>query len=385
MNFPLNAFNDLGLDAGLIVSLFVGLGFGFMLEKGGFGSSKVLAGIFYGRDWRVLKVMFTAIVTAMVGLYTFHGLGLVALDQIAFKSTFIWGQIVGGLILGIGFVTAGYCPGTSVVGAVSGKLDALFVMPGIIIGIGIFEEFFGLWKGLFTAGYMGEISITQWSGIPIAWVGMGVVLMAMGAFAAVEYFERGKSLSALSPWLRSVAPAFLAGGLLVMLVQMAGPGEARAMNSHGAQSFLPEVQPIELASWSVEGRSNYLLIDLRPEDAQPELYGALRIAADDLIDLRKRPDLPRDRMIVLADAADLGSSREVAASLAKSGYRSAFLRGGANSFDALILSDDASDPRAAAYRLLVSGESAFGGAAPPPPASKKAPPKRKKKKSTGCS
>ncbi|MBC8403658.1 MAG: YeeE/YedE family protein, partial [Planctomycetes bacterium] len=113
MNFPFNAFTEMGIDATLLVSLFIGIGFGFMLEKGGFGSSKVLAGIFYGKDWRVLKVMFTAIVTAMLGLYASQGLGLVNMDLINFRPTFLGGQIVGGLLLGAGFVTAGYCPGTS--------------------------------------------------------------------------------------------------------------------------------------------------------------------------------------------------------------------------------------------------------------------------------
>ncbi len=385
MNFPLNAFHDLGLDAGLIVSLFVGIGFGFMLERGGFGSSKVLAGIFYGRDWRVLKVMFTAIVTAMVGLYSLHGLGYLALDQIAFKSTYLWGQILGGLLLGIGFVTAGYCPGTSVVGAASGKLDALFVIPGLIIGIGIFEEGYSLWSGVYGAGYMGEVSISQWSGIPIAWVGLGVAVMAFGAFAAVEYFERGKSIDALKPWIRRAGVPILAGGLLVMALQLVGPGESRAMNALGQSEYLPTTTPIELASFAVEERSNVMTVDLRPEGASPALPGAYAIDPEVMIDLRRRPALPKDRLIVIADSADDGKGRQVAAALIKSGYQASVLAGGADAFRSAVLDETALDPRAVAYRLRISGESAFGGAAPPPPTNKKAPPKRKKKKSTGCS
>ena len=121
MNFPLNAFHNFGIDGTLLISLLIGIGFGFSLERGGFGSSKILSGIFYGRDWRVLKVMFTAIVVAMLGLFLTDGAGFLVMDQVAYRSTYIWSQIVGGLILGVGFVTAGYCPGTSIVGAGSGK------------------------------------------------------------------------------------------------------------------------------------------------------------------------------------------------------------------------------------------------------------------------
>ncbi len=386
MNFPLNAFHEFSLDTGLLISLPIGIGFGAFLEKGGFGSSKVLAGIFYGRDWRVLKVMFTAIVTAMIGLYLLDGLGYVAMDQIAFKSTFLWPQIVGGLLLGIGFVTAGYCPGTSVVGLVSGKLDALFVMLGVIFGIGVFEEGYDLWKGFYTSSYMGEISIQSWLGIPAGVVIIGVALMAFGAFAAVEYFERKKDGAPISAWVSRAAPAVLGGGVLAMAVQFAGPGQARAMLSRGDPRNVPGLGALELASWGIEGRVDYLLFDLRPEGAVPALPGAYQVPASDLLDLRKRPAIPKDRIVIVVDTEDAGSAREVTASLRKSGYNALYLEGGGRAFSAQVLAETATDPRAAAYRLFVSGKSPFGGAAPAAPVKKKkAPPKRKKKKSTGCS
>jgi len=385
MNFPLNAFHELSLDTSLIVSLLIGIGFGFMLEKGGFGSSKILAGIFYGRDWRVLKVMFSAIVTAMVGLYALDGLGMVAMDRIAFLSTYLWSQIFGGLLLGIGFVTSGYCPGTSVVGIVSGRLDALVAMGGILLGIGIFEEGYPLWSGLYSAGYFGELTLPQWSGIPTGLIVFGVVMVAFGAFSAIGYFERKARGEVLPRKAWRGVTAIVTGGVGAAVVQFAGPGEARPMPSRGDYGNVPGVGALEVAGWTVEGRSNFMLIDLRPEGAEPVLPGAFPIEQDVLIDLRRRPDLPKDRVIVIADEDDTGSAREVAASLRMSGHEAVYLDGGTHGFQQRVLDESAPSSNAAAFRLLMSGESAFDGAAPPPPTQKKAPPKRTKKKSKGCS
>ena len=71
MNAPLYKFNMFGFDVSLIIAFVIGIGFGFMLERGGFGSARILAAQFYFGNMRVLKVMFTAIVTAMLGVYLF--------------------------------------------------------------------------------------------------------------------------------------------------------------------------------------------------------------------------------------------------------------------------------------------------------------------------
>ncbi len=385
MKFPINAFADFGVDGSLLLSLLIGIGFGFMLERGGFGSSKVLAGIFYGRDWRVLKVMFTAVVTAMVGLYALDGLGLVAMQQVAFKSTYLVPQIVGGLLLGVGFVTAGYCPGTSVVGVVSGRLDAVFALGGMILGIGLFEEFYGSLKGLYLSGYMGEISVAQYFGVSSGLVALAVALMALGAFSAVGWFERRREGR---PLPRNAIPsvALLAGaGVLVAAIQMAGPGSARPLMASGPVGFIPEVQAVELAACKVEGRTDHMLLDVRGAGAQPALPGAVVLSPEDLVDLRRRPLLPADRVLLVVDQRDEGTAREVAAALRRDGLEADVLRGGAASWQSQVLDESAADPRAQAYRLMISGESPFGGAPPPPPAKASAPPPRTQKKGGGCS
>ncbi|MBC8330267.1 MAG: hypothetical protein H8E31_16145, partial [Planctomycetes bacterium] len=110
MTFPLNLFHDFGVEWTLLLSALIGVGFGFMLERGGFGSSKVLAGIFYGKDWRVLKVMFTAIVTAMPGPYLLPGRGGGGMGGIALPPPLPWPPVPGGPPAGGGSVTPPGCP-----------------------------------------------------------------------------------------------------------------------------------------------------------------------------------------------------------------------------------------------------------------------------------
>jgi hypothetical protein len=118
----------------MVASVLVGMGFGFALERAGFGTARNLAAIFYGRDFRVLRVMFTAIVTAMVGVYFLDLAGAVPLSTLGILDTFPAAQAVGGFLVGAGFIVGGYCPGTSLVGAVSGKLDALLFIGGLLVG-----------------------------------------------------------------------------------------------------------------------------------------------------------------------------------------------------------------------------------------------------------
>jgi|FLOH01.1.fsa_nt_gi uncharacterized protein len=388
MNFPFNAFHEFGLDATLLISLMIGFGFGFMLENGGFGSSKVLAGIFYGKDWRVLKVMFSAIVTAMLGLYAVQGMGWIAMDQIAFRPTYLGGQVVGGLLLGFGFVTAGYCPGTSVVGIVSGKLDAVFAMFGMLIGIGVFEEAFSVFAGVRDWGDMGIVSLSDWMGISNGFIVLMVVAMAVGAFSVVGYFERKVKREALPRRAYASVGVTVMGAALVAVVQFIGPGDARAMGVVEVNASAPAIEAVELAELAVEGRSDYLIMDLRQVDSMAiELPGAWNVDAATLINQRTCPDLPSDRRLILVDDQDLGKAREVAFALRRKGLDAVVLEGGARAWDSQVLQETGMAAAAQSYRMMMNGKSPIlDGAAPPPvPKENAAPPKREGKKGGGCS
>jgi uncharacterized protein len=394
MNFPFNAFTELGVDVNLLLSLLIGIGFGFMLEKGGFGSSKVLAGIFYGKDWRVLKVMFTAIVTAMLGLYAADGLGLVHMDLIDFRPTYLGGQIVGGLLLGIGFVTAGYCPGTSMVGLVSGKLDAAVVMLGILLGIGVFEEGFTFFASLRDWGEMGRVSLADWMGISTGWVVLMVVAMAVAAFTAVGWGERHYANKAIQLPRKAMAAMSTAafGGLLVAFIQFAGPGSARAMNSLDASAIdLPSNSAVlsaeELAGWIVEGRSDYFLVDLRGPDSDDIVPGAWKTQPEVLLNARTRPEMPQDRPVILIANGDPTAAALVRSVLRELQVNALVLQGGTSMWQQIILDPNSTSSVGKVYRMMMSGNSPLAEGAPPPPPRKKnaAPPAKKKSRGGGCS
>ena len=154
MNGPLSV--ELGFSHGteMVIAVLIGIGFGFFLERAGFGRSDILASIFYGRDFRVMRVMFTAIVTAMMGLYFLDLVGLMPLHSIGVLDTYLLPQLLGGLLVGAAFIIGGYCPGTSIVGMVSGKKDALLFILGIPLGSVVFTLSYDSLSGLHKTGAM---------------------------------------------------------------------------------------------------------------------------------------------------------------------------------------------------------------------------------------
>lgn len=190
MNAPFFKFGLFGDDVSLIVAFFIGIGFGFFLERGGFGSSVKLAAQFYFTDMTVLKVMFTAIVTAMVGLFYLSWIGFVDLSQVYVSTTFLVPQMLGGVILGIGFVIAGYCPGTSIVGAATGRLDGVACVLGLFAGIFVFGEAFPLFSDFYVSTNLGRLTLPEVFNMSYGMVVFLVVAMAVGAFYTAEWAER---------------------------------------------------------------------------------------------------------------------------------------------------------------------------------------------------
>ncbi len=190
MNAPLYKFGLFGTDVSLIIAFVIGIGFGFMLERGGFGSARILAAQFYLGNMRVIKVMFTAILTAMLGVYYLSVIGFMDLSLIYISNTYIIPQAVGGLILGVGFVIGGYCPGTSMVAFSTGKIDGLVYILGVVAGIFVFGEMFPLIEGFFNSTDMGSLTLPSFFNISYGLVVFLVVVMAIGAFAAAEWSEK---------------------------------------------------------------------------------------------------------------------------------------------------------------------------------------------------
>lgn len=190
MTAPFFKFGLFGENIGLVVAFVIGIGFGFFLERAGFGNARKLAAQFYFTDLRVFKVMFTAIVTAMLGVFYLSVLGVMDLSQVYLTPTFLAPQVAGGLILGIGFVVGGYCPGTACVGVATGRIDALVLFAGIFAGIFGFGELNPLVSGFYNTTDMGQLTLPQVTGLPYGLLVFAVVLMALGGFAGAEWVEK---------------------------------------------------------------------------------------------------------------------------------------------------------------------------------------------------
>ncbi len=190
MNAPLYKLGAFGDEVSLIVAFLVGIGFGFALERAGFGSARKLVSQFYLSDLSVFKVMFTAIVTAMLGVTYLSWAGLLDLSLVYLVPTYWAAQVVGGLLLGVGFVVGGYCPGTSLVATATGRLDGLVFVLGFAAGTLGFALAFPLVQGLYTAGSLGARTLPQVLGVPHGVLVFGVVLMAVGGFAGATWVER---------------------------------------------------------------------------------------------------------------------------------------------------------------------------------------------------
>ena len=133
---PLSSTMEFSLAAELAIALVLGLGFGFALERAGFGSARKLTAVFYLYDMAVVKVMFTAVVTTMVGLFVLSAAGLLDLSELYLENTNFIAQGIGGLLFGAGFVIGGYCPGTSMAAIATGRKDGLLFALGMLAGVG---------------------------------------------------------------------------------------------------------------------------------------------------------------------------------------------------------------------------------------------------------
>ena len=192
----LNGVIDQGWS--LVLMFIIGLAFGLILEQAGFSSSRKLVGIFFGYDFVVLKVFFTAGITAMVGLIFLQYFGLIDMKMVFINSNHLWSAVIGGVIMGFGFMLGGFCPGTSITAAVIGKIDAWIFIAGIFIGIFVFGSFNDVFSKLFTGYYFdGELLYNTLS-ISRAWFVMMMIIMAIVAFAVGHYFEN-KATIGLKP------------------------------------------------------------------------------------------------------------------------------------------------------------------------------------------
>lgn len=224
MTFPLEVFTVVSAANPWTYLVFgaIGFAFGYTLEMAGFGDSRKLAAQFYFRELTVFKVMFTAIAVAMTLLFGAVGLGLLDFNQVWVNPTYLGSGVVGGLIMGVGFIVGGFCPTTSLASASTGRIDGMLFMLGGFVGAFLFgetEHYFDHWYN--NAGYYGRLTLDQVLGVPAPVLVPIIVATAVFLFWGAEQMEHLLARKDLSrePALRKAgAVALVAAALGVLLI-----------------------------------------------------------------------------------------------------------------------------------------------------------------------
>ena len=166
-----------------------GLAFGFFLQKGGVTRYSVILGQFLFKDFTVMKIMLTAIVTGAIGIYGMRSLGMdVALHV---KTAAVLGNLSGGLIFGAGMALLGYCPGTGVAAVGEGSRHAIFGVMGMIVGAGLYAEAYPWIKSeVLSVGDMGKVTLETVTGLSAWWFIAGLSVACFLGFSALERWER---------------------------------------------------------------------------------------------------------------------------------------------------------------------------------------------------
>lgn len=289
----------------------IGFAFGYVLEISGFGNSKILAAQFYFKNLTVLKVMFTAIVTAMVLVFLSSAIGILDFNLVYVPETHLWPGIVGGLIMGVGFVIGGFCPGTSIVSAATLKVDGMVFIGGAAVGVWAFGEsvqpFWNWWN---QSGYYGRLTLMDVFNLSTGWVVLLVVLMALFMFWGSEKLEQiiGKRDMSHEPKLRLVGAAALVGlALVVIIIGQPTAADKWASISTVKTAALAErsvqIHPGELLNSLADQKLEVLMLDVRPqadfnlfhiEDARNVPLETIHTLIPSLI-----ADVPANRVVIL--------------------------------------------------------------------------------------
>ncbi|HMR64977.1 MAG TPA: YeeE/YedE thiosulfate transporter family protein [Anaerolineae bacterium] len=263
-----------GKAALYLVALLIGFAFGYLLEMGGFGNSKKLAAQFYLHDMTVFKVMFTGILVAMVLIFATVGLGWLEFNRVSVNLTYLWPGIVGGLIMGVGFIVGGFCPGTSLVAVATFKKDGMFFVLGLLVGIFAFgESIDALFSDFWNSSNMGRFTLPELFGLPVGVVVLAIVAGAVGLFWLVEKVERWMGGASPAPsssrlkWIGAVT--LIAAAAVVMLIGQPTSQEKWERIAAQKQPLLDsrsvQIHPAELLAYIDNDQVEVIMLDLRAE------------------------------------------------------------------------------------------------------------------------
>ncbi len=332
------------LDQGwyLVIIFLIGLFFGLVLEQSGFSSSRKLAGVFYGYDMVVLKVFFTAGITAMAGLVILGYFGLIDLQAIFVNSNFLVSAVTGGVIMGFGFILGGFCPGTSITGAVIGKIDAMIFILGIFLGVFLFGAFDTTFNKLFTGYYFDGELLSETLGLPKHLMVLFMIIMALAAFGIGTWFEK-RSTRGLRPtnvrYPRYTAEVFmvLLIGLIILFLPdhktkgLLETGEKKVTADLSDKNYLMDAD--ELAYLIINNPKKVNIIDVRDE----EEFGMFHLPGSRHVPLHQVTaaayqdafDLPSGKVVLVSNGGVVAAKAYTV--LRRKGYKNLYvLQGGIN-------------------------------------------------------
>lgn len=314
MILPFASLDTSSYQLGLLVAVAIGFGFGFVLERSGFGRATKLAAQFYLRDMTVFKVMFTAIITAMLGFVLLDAAGLVSFaatrQQIA-SWTYLGPMIAGGLLLGAGFIISGYCPGTSIVAGASGNVDGIAAVGGVVAGTWVYSELFRIpaVAAFHESGEKGALFLDTLLGISPRLLAGIIALAAIGMFLGAEKVERamakGRSPQGGTAERRPRRLALTTVGTLAILsiVALAAPSAASRAST---PQPVGTIAPAALARTLLDEPWSLRVVDFRAEGAfaAARIPGSERVDAVDLASLGLEwADPSRSLVVVTSDGA----------------------------------------------------------------------------------
>ncbi len=331
-----------------IVALIIGILFGVILEQAGFSTSKKLVGLFYGYDFTVLRVFFTAGIVAMIGVMGLEHFGLVDINLVYVNPTFLWSGIVGGLIMGLGFVVGGFCPGTSVCAAAIGKIDAMIFIIGAFIGVLVFAEGYPLFEEFYKASNMGNPRFFETLNMSQNVFAFIMVVFALAAFwfaSIVENKVNGviKPAFRFTPYYLSIA----AVGIIMALSAFIFPERKASLtqlveDKEFVQSYNMDVMTVdEFAYQLMDDRDTKLqVIDFRDEKEyiKMSLPKSTSFTLDNLFEKEPNKVLSVRHKINVFVANDELTERKIAIIANELGYKHIkILQGGLNTFRDQIL------------------------------------------------
>ena len=336
----LYSLDALGTPTALFLALLIGVGFGFALERAGFSSSRRLAGVFYFTDMAVVKVMFSALITAMLGLSYLVAFGWIRWEQVFLMPTIYGAQIVGGLLFGVGFAMGAWCPGTAAAGLAAGRIDALVFLAGTIGGSILFNELFPLIRPLYTAGDRGTQMVYATLGMSRNTFILVFTVVAVTAFWLAEWAEKartGRSAYLGSPFLKafSLALVAVAAGLFVLrpaATEASAKGaEVAAVTATDEKTLMANVEaardhiePEELADRLMAGEADLAVVDVRPaaEFDAFHIRGAINVP---LAQLAEALQPHRNKGLIVLYSNGMTHPAQARDSLQRQGYDNVYL------------------------------------------------------------